>query len=288
MKHWCKLPAKHLDNEKLFELSESAQLCFYRLHHIATRADADGYLLNDDGEMLSVTNIAFRLHSTKPATEANLAELNRAGLIIADATGICIPDFSCEAADLTNAERQRRFRERRALPTPTPTVTNHPESNNNEQDSASNGVTITQVTPLCNTEEKRREEEEKRREEKKAAAAAKKPQSEKTATAATATLESEAVKIWQEWSNAPKIAPSFADRINQNISDLDVWRETLIFGAKHFKIPHTNVGLDWAIQNYRQSVSKKRADAIQNQPKTYQQSQERPEFTFLRQFTEAQ
>ena len=152
MKHWCKLKTETINNETLFELPESAQLCYYKLHSIAAMCDAGGALVKDDGSPLTIKGLAFRLHSSEEATGYNIAALVRAKLINQTDGIISLPDFDCEAADYTNAERQRRFREsKKALPNVTETVTVTPDEN-------SNGVTVTPVTPLRNTEEKRREE----------------------------------------------------------------------------------------------------------------------------------
>ena len=152
MKHWCKLKTETINNETLFELPESAQLCYYKLHSIAAMCDKGGALVKDDGSPLTIKGLAFRLHSSEEATGYNIAALVRAKLINQTDGIISLPDFECEAADYTNAERQRRFREsKKALPNVTETVTVTPDEN-------SNGVTVTPVTALRNTEEKRREE----------------------------------------------------------------------------------------------------------------------------------
>lgn len=159
MKHWCKLKTETINNETLFELPESAQLCYYKLHSIAAMCDKGGALVKDDGSPLTVKGLAFRLHSSEEATGYNIAALVRAKLISQTDGIISLPDFECESTDYTNAERQRRFREsKNALPSVTKTVTVTPEEN-------SNAVTVTHVTALRNTEEKRIEE--KRKEEKR-------------------------------------------------------------------------------------------------------------------------
>ena len=163
MKHWCKLKTETINNETLFELPESAQLCYYKLHSIAAMCDAGGALVKDDGSPLTIKGLAFRLHSSEEATGYNIAALVRAKLINQTDGIISLPDFDCEAADYTNAERQRRFKERKkALPNVTAGVTVTPDENSNgvtvTPDENSNGVTVTPVTPLRNTEEKRREE----------------------------------------------------------------------------------------------------------------------------------
>ncbi len=159
MKHWCKLKTDTINNETLFELPESAQLCYYKLHAIAAMCDAGGALVRDDGSPITTKGLAFRLHSTEEATGYNIAALVRAKLVNQTDGIISLPDFECESTDYTNAERQRRFREsKKALPSVTGPVTVTPDEN-------SNAVTVTPVTPLRNTEEKRREE--KKKEEKK-------------------------------------------------------------------------------------------------------------------------
>ena len=163
MKHWCKLKTETINNETLFELPESAQLCYYKLHSIAAMCDAGGALVKDDGSPLTIKGLAFRLHSSEEATGYNIAALVRAKLINQTDGIISLPDFECEAADYTNAERQRRFKERKkALPNVTAGVTVTPDENSNgvtvTPDENSNGVTVTPVTALRNTEEKRREE----------------------------------------------------------------------------------------------------------------------------------
>jgi len=155
MKHWCKLKTETINNETLFELPESAQLCYYKLHSIAAMCDKGGELVKDDGSPLTIKGLAFRLHSSEEATGYNIAALVRAKLINQTDGIISLPDFECESTDYTNAERQRRFREsKKALPNVTTDVTVTPDEN-------SNGVTVTSVTPLRNTEEKRIEENRK-------------------------------------------------------------------------------------------------------------------------------
>lgn len=155
MKQWCKLKTETINNETLFELPESAQLCYYKLHSIAAMCDKGGELVKDDGSPLTIKGLAFRLHSSEEATGYNIAALVRAKLINQTDGIISLPDFECESTDYTNAERQRRFREsKKALPNVTTDVTVTPDEN-------SNGVTVTSVTPLRNTEEKRIEENRK-------------------------------------------------------------------------------------------------------------------------------
>lgn len=84
----------------------------------------------------------------------------------------------------------------------------------------------------------------------------------KTEPATTPPPNSEFVELWIKWAKAQKVAPSFADRINQSVCDLAAWEETLIFGAKWRKIPHSNAGLDWALQNYLQNISKREAELV--------------------------
>ena len=173
MKHWCKLKTETINNETLFELPESAQLCYYKLHSIAAMCDAGGALVKDDGSPLTIKGLAFRLHSSEEATGYNIAALVRAKLINQTDGIISLPDFDCESTDYTNAERQRRFKERKkALPNVTAGVTVTPDEN-------SNGVTVTPVTALRNTEEKRREE---KREEVFAQSANPPQQKQKTKT----------------------------------------------------------------------------------------------------------
>lgn len=188
MKHWCKLKTETINNETLFELPESAQLCYYKLHSIAAMCDKGGALVKDDGSPLTVKGLAFRLHSSEEATGYNIAALVRAKLISQTDGIISLPDFECESTDYTNAERQRRFREsKKALPNVTETVTVTPDEN-------SNAVTVTPVTALRNTEEKRREEkkiEEKREEVFAQSANASKPSKKTFAESKTPKAEAE-------------------------------------------------------------------------------------------------
>lgn len=247
MKHWCKLKTDTINNETLFELPESAQLCYYKLHAIAAMCDAGGALVKDDGSPLTIKGLAFRLHSTEEATGYNIAALIRARLISQIDGIISLPDFECEAADYTNAERQRRFREsKKALQNVTEPVTVTPDEN-------SNGVTVTPVTPLRNTEEKRRDEN-------RIDVAGKKNDQPKSDPAAA---EPESIKLWREWTlHTGKIAPTFFERLTNEVKDIDVWADTLAFGAKNRKIAHTNTGLDWALTNYKTGVAQKRANAL--------------------------
>lgn len=173
MKYWCKLKTETINNETLFELPESAQLCYYKLHSIAAMCDAGGALIKDDGSPLTIKGLAFRLHGTEEATGYNIAALVRSKLINQTNGIISLPDFECESTDYSNAERQRRFREsKKALKNVTTGVTVTPDKN-------SNGVTVTPVTPLRNTEENRREE---KREEVFAQSANPPQQKQKTKT----------------------------------------------------------------------------------------------------------
>lgn len=77
-----------------------------------------------------------------------------------------------------------------------------------------------------------------------------------------AAAEDEIIKLWIEWANAKNVAPTFRQRILEAVNDIDVWRDTLTFGAKNRKIEHSNKGLDWALSNYATGVSQKRAQAL--------------------------
>lgn len=77
-----------------------------------------------------------------------------------------------------------------------------------------------------------------------------------------AAAEDEIIKLWIEWANAKNVAPTFRQRILEAVKDIDVWRDTLTFGAKIRKIEHTNTSLDWALSNYRSGITQKRAQAL--------------------------
>ena len=77
-----------------------------------------------------------------------------------------------------------------------------------------------------------------------------------------AAAEDEIIKLWIEWANAKNVAPTFRQRILEAVKDIDVWRDTLTFGAKIRKIEHTNTSLDWALSNYKSGITQKRAQAL--------------------------
>lgn len=77
-----------------------------------------------------------------------------------------------------------------------------------------------------------------------------------------AAAEDEIIKLWIEWANAKNVAPTFKQRIIETVNDIEVWRDTLTFGAKNRKIEHTNTSLDWALSNYKTGISQKRAQAL--------------------------
>lgn len=78
-----------------------------------------------------------------------------------------------------------------------------------------------------------------------------------------AAAEPESIKLWREWTlHTGKIAPTFFERLTNEVKDIDVWADTLAFGAKNRKIAHTNTGLDWALTNYKTGVAQKRANAL--------------------------
>lgn len=79
-----------------------------------------------------------------------------------------------------------------------------------------------------------------------------------------AAAESEFVKLWREWTiHTGPIAPTFKARIDETVTDLEVWRDTLTFGAKNRRVKHTNDGLDWALANYKTGIAQKRAAGMQ-------------------------
>jgi hypothetical protein len=88
--------------------------------------------------------------------------------------------------------------------------------------------------------------------------------SEQKPAAAAAAAESEFVKLWREWTiHKGPIAPTFKARIDETVTDLEVWRDTLTFGAKNRRVKHTNDGLDWALSNYKTGIAQKRAAGMQ-------------------------
>jgi len=208
--------------------------------------------------------------------EADLNELVEATLIERNDEGqIKFPDMTEQVGKLTEkreAARKRvdeyREKSKKQPPTSGKDIETHdnqdgkalPASGNNTNDDCNNDVTRYERTSKVKISKEKLSKDVVVANEKQKPPTTPPPP------------DSEQVKLWRQWAKAQKIAPTFADRINETVNDLEAWKETLVFGAKYRKIPHSNAGLDWALQNYSQNISKREAELVA----PLQQTQSKP------------
>lgn len=203
--------------------------------------------------------------------EADLNELVEAALIERNDEGqIKFPDMTEQVGRLTDKREAARKRvdEYREKSKKQPSTRNSDTGSQDNRDSNTLPAACNNTNDDCNnhvTRYERTSKEEKSKEEKskvkksKDVVVANEKQNPPTTPPPP---DSEQVKLWRQWAKAQKIAPTFADRINETVNDLEAWKETLVFGAKYRKIPHSNAGLDWALQNYLQNISKREAELV--------------------------
>lgn len=260
MKQWCKLQTATLNDHRLTKLPCEAQLTYYKLLHVAAICDAGGALIENDGTPIDYDTIAHYLRKDAAACRADVLALKKSGLLtIGTNSEIIVSGYSSEK-DSTATERKRKQRERdKKSDTPddvTDDVTDDilfdvtddvtEMSHRDTKKMSRSDVTVTEK------EKEKEEEEEKDRDKKKFVTEEKFP----------AAAEDEIIKLWIEWANAKNVAPTFRQRILEAVKDIDVWRDTLTFGAKNRKIEHTNTSLDWALSNYKSGITQKRAQAL--------------------------
>lgn len=250
MKHWCKLQTALLNDHRLTKLPCEAQLAYYKLLHIAAICDAGGALIEADGEPVTLDTVAHYMRKDESVCRANIETLRRAGMVIfGDNKELIVTEYSSEK-DTTATERKRAERERKRTEKKPPT--DDLDDDKYIVTAACHGdmsrrhVTVTETETETETDEKR---DKKNSSEQKPAAAA---------------AESEFVKLWREWTiHTGPIAPTFKARIDETVTDLEVWRDTLTFGARNRRVKHTNDGLDWALSNYKTGIAQKRAAGMQ-------------------------
>jgi DNA-binding transcriptional regulator YhcF (GntR family) len=114
---WLKFHTAMLDETKLNRLKDRTKWRFIQLYLLAGVADAGG-LLCQNGELLSINDMAYRLRAKPSTIEEDLSNLKEAGLLTFDNDGWVIPRFIDEQgpsmAEQRNKwnERQRRHREK--------------------------------------------------------------------------------------------------------------------------------------------------------------------------------
>ena len=252
---FAKLDSTLFDNPKFSRLKPITRDLYFRLLCHAYKIENGGVF------DLTICDIAYlsSRQMDEDGVSNDLQALTSIGMLNIDSTGVySIPGIQQEH-DKVNERReqvataQAAYREKRRK-SKGEKVNDYESITNqcvNDYESISNHTRL---------DETRRDEtrlDETRRDE--TIDAGKNSESKKPPPAA----ESEFVNLWREWTlHTGSLSPAFKERIDEAVNDIDVWRDTLSFGAANRKIPHGNNGLDWALSNYKSGITQKRAQAL--------------------------
>lgn len=257
--YWVTIKTELRDSPEYTACSRSARLSYYELMILCGRKETD--TLN-----MTTKQVAAMLGISIAQAEADLNELVEAALIERNDEGqIKFPDMTEQVGKLTEkreAARKRvdeyREKSKRQPPTSGKDAETHgnqdgntlPVSGNNTNDDCNNYVTRYERTSKVKKSKVKLSKDD----------AGKKIAPPKIEPAAA---EPESIKLWRDWTlHTGKIAQSFLERLTTEVKDIEVWADTLAFGAKNRKIAHTNTGLDWALTNYKTGIAQKRANAL--------------------------
>ena len=227
--------------------SRSARLSFHELVFLCARKETA--TLN-----MTPKQVAGMLGLSADEAESDINELLDAGLIErTDESQIFIPSIADEINKFLEARsatksRVDKWRKEKAAKTPP----------NTDDTKASNALQTRYVTPEGNDVTRyERTSKVKSSEVKDGGEQPPKTPSEQKPPPAA---ESEFVNLWREWTlHTGSLSPAFKERIDEAVNDIDVWRDTLSFGAANRKIPHGGTGLDWALANYKSGIAQKKA-----------------------------
>lgn len=242
--YWISVKTGWRDDADYMGCSRSARLTFHELVFLCGRKETATLNMNDK-------QIAAMLGISISEAQSDITELLDAGLIERTTEDqIFIPAIADEInkfLESRNATKERvdKWRKNKA----TTKASNSDVTRYNDVTNA-DGVTRYERTSKVKLSKVKDDGEiAKNSSEQKPAAAA---------------AESEFVKLWREWTiHTGPIAPTFKARIDETVTDLEVWRDTLTFGAKIRRVKHTNNGLDWALANYKTGIAQKRAAGMQ-------------------------
>lgn len=248
--YWISIKTGWRDDSDYMGCSRSARLSFHELVFLCARKETA--TLN-----MTPKQVAGMLGLSVDEAESDINELLDAGLIErTDESQIFIPSIADEINKFLEARsatksRVDKWRKEKAEKTPP----------NTDDTKACNALQTRYVTPEGNDVTRyERTSKVKSSEVKDGGEQPPKTPSEQKPPPAA---ESEFVNLWREWTlHTGAIAPTFKARIDEAVSDIDVWRDTLSFGAANRKIPHGNNGLDWALSNYKSGITQKRAQAL--------------------------
>ena len=255
--YWISIKTSWRDDADYMGCSRSARLSFHELVFLCARKETA--TLN-----MTPKQVAGMLGLSADEAESDINELLDAGLIErTDESQIFIPSIADEInkfLESRSATKSRvdKWRKEKAAKTPP----------NTDDTKACNALQTRYVTPDSSDVTRyvtpegndvtryERTSKVKLSEVKDGEQPPKTPSEQKPPPAA----ESEFVNLWREWTlHTGSLSPAFKERIDEAVNDIDVWRDTLSFGAANRKIPHGGTGLDWALTNYKSGIAQKKA-----------------------------
>jgi hypothetical protein len=107
--YWIKLYHEVLDDPKMGRLSDSA---YRRCIELFLMAGRDG---NDDGSLPDFDDIAWKLRVSNDQLQSDLAELEAAGIVSFVDGNPFVTNFAKRQARISNADKQKAYRERKRL-----------------------------------------------------------------------------------------------------------------------------------------------------------------------------
>lgn len=245
--YWISIKTGWRDDPDYMGCSRSARLSFHEIIFLCARKETA--ILN-----MTPKQVAGMLGLSADEAESDINELLDAGLIEqTEESQLFVPSIADEInkflesrnATKSRVDKWRKEKAAKTLP-------------NTDDTKSCNALQTRYVTP-DNDDVTRYERTSKVKLSKDDGEQPSKNQSEQKPPPAA---ESEFVKLWREWTlHTGQIAPTFKAKIDEVVTELDVWRDTLTFGARNRKITHTNAGLDWALTNYKTGAAQKRAAA---------------------------
>lgn len=247
--YWISIKTGWRDDSDYMGCSRSARLSFHELVFLCARKETA--TLN-----MTPKQVAGMLGLSADEAESDINELLDAGLIErTDESQIFIPSIADEInkfLESRSATKSRvdKWRKEKAEKTPP----------NTDDTKACNALQTRYVTPEGN--DVTRYERTSKVKSSEVKDGGEQPPKTPSKQKPPAAAEDEIIKLWIEWANAKNVAPTFKQRILETVNDIEVWRDTLTFGAKNRKIEHTNTSLDWALSNYKTGISQKRAQAL--------------------------
>ena len=245
--YWISIKTSWRDDADYMGCSRSARLSFHELVFLCARKETA--TLN-----MTPKQVAGMLGLSSDEAESDINELLDAGLIErTEESQLFISSIADEinkflesrSATKSRVDKWRKEKAAKTMP-------------NTEDAEVSNALQTRYITPDSSdvTRYERTSKVKLSKVKDDGEQPSKTPSEQKPPPAA----ESEFVNLWREWTlHTGSLPPAFKERIDEAVKDIDVWRDTLSFGAANRKIPHGGTGLDWALTNYKSGIAQKKA-----------------------------